>query len=149
MSANLLRASRNNFIYGHRYDSTMNSSKLADTVSKASKASQGLLSKIFAMKNPIVYNAMVVKELAKEVYVREGMAFPSSAQWAQAKEAMSKALNFNYLKKLSIQDVTKTALYSVEVSGFFIIGEVIEPSTKLKVAALQVFPEYKHCHSVK
>ncbi|KAL1924873.1 uncharacterized protein VTP21DRAFT_4527 [Calcarisporiella thermophila] len=123
MSANFLRASR--VLVARRYASTINTAKVSETVTKATKAGQGIVKKLIDLERPIINNALVVKELAKEVYIREGMAFPSSAQWNQAKEQATKALDINYLKSLSVTDAAKAAIYSVEVAGIFFIGEVI------------------------
>ncbi|CAO3621400.1 unnamed protein product [Cunninghamella echinulata] len=37
---------------------------------------------------PIVYNAKVAGEIAKQVYTKEGMNFPSGAQFAEAQNVV-------------------------------------------------------------
>jgi F-type H+-transporting ATPase subunit g len=78
-----------------------------------------------ALQKPIVYNAKVAGEIAKQVYVKEGMAFPNGAQFAQAQQSVQSALKIKNLKSLTFSDVAKGSVLFAEVYTFFLIGEIV------------------------
>ncbi|CAG8510031.1 5020_t:CDS:2, partial [Acaulospora colombiana] len=91
---------------------------------KASNAAKGTLSKIAGFQKPIVYNARVLKEIAKEVYVKENLRPPSAAQISEVWEGL-KSIRPSDINKLSSDDIKTIGVRSLECLGFFIIGEVI------------------------
>nr|CAG8604282.1 2690_t:CDS:10 [Entrophospora candida] len=72
----------------------------------------------------IIYNALVTKELAKEVYIREGLQPPTGAQisetWNNLKSTRPKDFT-----NLSPTDLVKVGIRALEVFGIFAIGEGI------------------------
>lgn len=86
---------------------------------------QAYLSKAMALQKPIVYNTKVAIEVAKQVYVKEGMAFPTGAQFTQAQQSLQNTLKISNLKNLSFQDVAKGSVVLAEIYTFFLIGEIV------------------------
>jgi len=80
---------------------------------------------LIALRKPIFYNAAVVKELVKEVWKKEDLSPPSLAQIEEARTYVQKTLHWKYIKSLSLYDYARIGIRSVEVAGFFFIGEVI------------------------
>lgn len=78
---------------------------------------------------PILYNAKVAGQIAKQVYIREGMAPPSGSQFEAAKESVLKfskaARSPSTWKNLSKEQYLKAGLVTAEVYTFFMIGEII------------------------
>ncbi|KAI8879404.1 hypothetical protein K501DRAFT_226753 [Backusella circina FSU 941] len=93
--------------------------------SKFIGCAQVYLNKAIALQKPIVYNTKVAIEVAKQVYVKEGMSFPSGAQFAQAQQTLRQSLKINNLKNLGCADFAKAGVVLAEVYTFFLIGEII------------------------
>ncbi|KAG0045836.1 hypothetical protein BGZ83_008940 [Gryganskiella cystojenkinii] len=81
------------------------------------------------LTGPILYNAKVAGQIAKQVYIREGMAPPSSAQFETAKDATLKFLqsarSANTWKNISKDQYLKAGLVAAEAYTFFLFGEII------------------------
>ncbi|CAO3657266.1 unnamed protein product [Mucor hiemalis] len=73
---------------------------------------QAYLSKLMALQKPVVYNTKVAIEVAKQVYVKEGMAFPTGAQFTQAQQTLQNSLKISNLKNLSFQMLPRVLLFS-------------------------------------
>ncbi|KAL0089169.1 ATP synthase subunit G ATP20 [Phycomyces blakesleeanus] len=86
---------------------------------------QCAVSKLMAIQKPVVYNAKVAAEVAKQVYTKEGMAFPNGQQWAEAQSALKKNLNTAAFKSVTVGDVVKGGVVAAELYTFFLIGEII------------------------
>ncbi|KAI8388801.1 mitochondrial ATP synthase g subunit-domain-containing protein [Radiomyces spectabilis] len=95
------------------------------SASKFIGALQSTLSKVTALQRPIVYNAKVAGEIAKQVYVKEGMAFPSGEQFTQARQIIQKNMNVAALKNLTWRDIAQGGVVAAEIYTFFLIGEII------------------------
>ncbi|KAG9321466.1 hypothetical protein KVV02_003593 [Mortierella alpina] len=97
-----------------------------NTVTKAISTSASTASKL---SGPILYNAKVAGQIAKQVYVREGMAPPSGAQIETAKDAALKFLwdarSFNTWKNISKDQYLTAGLVAAEAYAFFMVGEII------------------------
>lgn len=78
-----------------------------------------------ALQKPVVYNAKVVGELAKQVYTKEGMHFPSGEQFAQAQQTIKQNLNASAWKNLTVSDAIKGGVVAAELYVFFMFGEII------------------------
>lgn len=72
-------------------------------------------------RHPIIYGTRVVKELAKEVYIREGLRPPNGSQISEALEK----LKYARFENLSMHDYKIIGVRSLECLGFFAIGEMI------------------------
>jgi F-type H+-transporting ATPase subunit g len=83
----------------------------------------------FIVTGPIIYNAKVAGQIAKQVYIREGMAPPSGAQFESAKEATFKfvksARSANTWKNISKDQYLKAGLVAAEAYAFFLVGEIV------------------------
>lgn len=80
---------------------------------------------LLALQKPIIYNTKVAVEVAKQVYVKEGMAFPTGAQFSQAQQQLQNTLKISNLKNLSFGDVAKGGVVLAEIYTFFLIGEIV------------------------
>lgn len=80
---------------------------------------------MLALQKPIVYNTKVAVEVAKQVYTKEGMAFPTSAQLSQAQRSLQESLKLKTLKNLTFSDVAKGSVVLAEIYTFFLIGEIV------------------------
>jgi F-type H+-transporting ATPase subunit g len=78
-----------------------------------------------ALQKPVVYNAKVTAEIAKQVYTKEGMAFPTGAQFSQAQQTLQETLKIKNLKSLKFSDVAKGGVIFAEIYTFFLIGEIV------------------------
>jgi hypothetical protein len=90
-----------------------------------------LLNYIFLLKKknkgfqePIVYNVKVFNEIAKEVYTKESLGPPNKAQISEAWENL-KSIRWKNIGDLSPNDYAKLGIRSIEVAGFFALGEII------------------------
>ncbi|RUS22782.1 hypothetical protein BC937DRAFT_86989 [Endogone sp. FLAS-F59071] len=79
---------------------------------------------LLALQRPIVYNAKVAAEIAKQVYVKEGMAFPTGKQLAETRNAIE-SINLDGFKKLKLGDFAKGSVIAAEAFAFFLVGEMI------------------------
>ncbi|KAI8337095.1 mitochondrial ATP synthase g subunit-domain-containing protein [Chlamydoabsidia padenii] len=86
---------------------------------------QNFVNKAIALQKPIVYDAKVVGEIAKQVYTKEGMSFPSGAQFTEAQTFVKKNLNVNSIKSLTWNNVAKGGVVLAEIYTFFLIGEIV------------------------
>ncbi|KAG0250302.1 hypothetical protein BG011_008494 [Mortierella polycephala] len=81
------------------------------------------------LSGPILYNAKIAGQIAKQVYIREGMAPPSGAQIESAKQATIKfvksAGSANTWKNISKDQYLKAGLVAAEAYTFFLFGEII------------------------
>ncbi|KAF9103738.1 hypothetical protein BGX29_002986 [Mortierella sp. GBA35] len=88
------------------------------------------VSKIFStLRGPVLYNAKIVGQVARQVYIREGMAPPSGAQFETARGA---ALQFiwdarksKYWSKISKTQYLNAGLVAAEAYVFFMVGEIV------------------------
>ncbi|KAF9992003.1 ATP synthase subunit G atp20 [Entomortierella chlamydospora] len=98
-------------------------------MNNATKALSTATSTAVKLSGPIVYNAKVAGQIAKQVYIREGMAPPSGAQIEAAKDATLKfiksARSANTWKNISKDQYLKAGLVAAEAYTFFLIGEII------------------------
>ncbi|ORX63092.1 hypothetical protein DM01DRAFT_1331176 [Hesseltinella vesiculosa] len=92
---------------------------------KIVSSAQSFLGKLVAIQKPIVYNAKVAGEIAKQVYVKEGMSFPTGAQVTEAQNVIKKNLNVEALKKVTWNDVVKGSAVAAQFYTFFLVGEII------------------------
>ncbi|KAI8098801.1 mitochondrial ATP synthase g subunit-domain-containing protein [Halteromyces radiatus] len=86
---------------------------------------RNLVNKTIALQKPIVYDAKVVGEIAKQVYTKEGMSFPTGVQFNEAQTFVKNNLNVNTLKSLTWTNVAKGGVVLAEIYTFFLIGEVV------------------------
>ncbi|KAF7730975.1 hypothetical protein EC973_001021 [Apophysomyces ossiformis] len=87
---------------------------------------QGTFSKLIAFQKPLVYKAKVAGEIAKQVYVKEGMAFPTAEQFAQAQQSIKQNASLSALKlNFSWRCVAQGGVVAAELYTFFLIGEII------------------------
>ncbi|KAG0197612.1 hypothetical protein BGX28_008878 [Mortierella sp. GBA30] len=97
-----------------------------NAATKAISTSAATASKL---SGPILYNAKVAGQIAKQVYVREGMAPPSAAQIETAKDRALKfiwdARSINTWKNISKDQYMKAGLVAVEAYAFFMVGEIV------------------------
>ncbi|CAJ0862686.1 3824_t:CDS:10 [Entrophospora sp. SA101] len=103
------------FSQTHHYFSTT-----AQVYNKTGEVAKSSLSKIKGIGKSIIYNALVTKELAKEVYIREGLQPPTGAQisetWNNLKSTRPKDFT-----NLSPTDLVKVGIRTLEVFGIFAI----------------------------
>ncbi|KAI7905693.1 mitochondrial ATP synthase g subunit-domain-containing protein [Cokeromyces recurvatus] len=93
--------------------------------SKYISCAQNYLNKLIALQKPIVYNTKVAVEVAKQVYKKEGMAFPTGAQFSEAQQTLQNNLKISNLKNLTSADVVKGGVVLAEIYTFFLIGEIV------------------------
>ncbi|KAI9303159.1 mitochondrial ATP synthase g subunit-domain-containing protein [Cunninghamella echinulata] len=86
---------------------------------------QSCVNKVIAFQKPIVYNAKVAGEIAKQVYTKEGMSFPTGTQFAEAQNVVKNNLNIQAVKKWTWSDVAKGGVVAAELYTFFLIGEIV------------------------
>ncbi|KAF9210247.1 ATP synthase subunit G atp20 [Podila verticillata] len=81
------------------------------------------------LSGPVLYNAKVAGQIAKQVYIREGMAPPSAAQFESAKQATLKfakdARSANTWKNISKEQYIQAGLVAAEAYAFFLVGEIV------------------------
>ncbi|ORX82902.1 hypothetical protein K493DRAFT_292186 [Basidiobolus meristosporus CBS 931.73] len=132
----MFRVSKALYSVGVRHASTLNTAAATEKLGVAAKAAQEVAAKGFKslqstssrfinMTGPVGYNLQVAKEIAKQVYVKEGLAPPTSAQLHQAKEQFQRSLDWTIIREMSLKEVAQKAVVGVEIAGFFFIGEVI------------------------
>ncbi|GAA6037214.1 hypothetical protein JCM8097_008624 [Rhodosporidiobolus ruineniae] len=98
--------------------------KASQALSSVSQTAGNLLG---AYKEPVLYNAAVAKELAKQVYVAEKLAPPSFAQVSYTfRQFAQQAPHLSFWQKLyESGEYKRWLLYAVEAYGIFTIGEMI------------------------
>lgn len=96
-----------------------------------------------ALQKPIFYNTKVAAEVVKQVYVKEGMAFPTGAQFTQAQQTLQNSLKLNNLKNLTFTDVAKGGVVLAEIYTFFLIGEIVG---RRNLIGYNVKSEEAHAH---
>ncbi|KAI9145501.1 mitochondrial ATP synthase g subunit-domain-containing protein [Paraphysoderma sedebokerense] len=77
---------------------------------------------------PWLHRLRVIREIAKEVYVREQLHPPTSGQIQEARkvgESLVKSVQKREFKNWNKDDVAKGAALAVEVAGFFTVGEIV------------------------
>ncbi|KAF9897281.1 ATP synthase subunit G atp20 [Lobosporangium transversale] len=98
-------------------------------MNNVTKALSSVTSTATKLSGPLVYNAKVAGQIAKQVYIREGMAPPTGAQIEAAKQATLKfvqsARSTNTWKNISKDQYLKAGLVAAEAYTFFLIGEII------------------------
>ncbi|ORY82606.1 mitochondrial ATP synthase g subunit-domain-containing protein [Protomyces lactucae-debilis] len=102
---------------------------LSSAGARVSGATRGLM----GLQEPVVYYAKVVGQLAKQVYLKEGMAPPSMAQFEQvAKNIVSNGTSpkglsslVGQLRGLKTGEMIKLGADGLVIYGFFCIGEMI------------------------
>ncbi|KAL0145364.1 ATP synthase subunit G ATP20 [Mucor lusitanicus] len=93
--------------------------------SKFIGCAQAYLNKFVALQKPIIYNTKVAVEVAKQVYTKEGMAFPTGAQFSEAQQTLQNTLKIKNLKNLTFSEVAKGGVVLAEIYTFFLIGEIV------------------------
>ncbi|KAI8643922.1 mitochondrial ATP synthase g subunit-domain-containing protein [Parasitella parasitica] len=93
--------------------------------SKFIGCAQVYLNKFIALQKPLIHNTKVAVEVAKQVYTKEGMAFPTGAQFTQAQQSLQNTLKISNLKNLTFSDVAKGGVILAEIYTFFLIGEIV------------------------
>ncbi|KAG1470163.1 hypothetical protein G6F56_002842 [Rhizopus delemar] len=93
--------------------------------SKFVGCAQVYLNKLIAFQKPVVYNTKVAVEVAKQVYKKEGMNFPSGAQLTEAQQSLQNALKIKNLKNLTFSDAAKAGVVFAELYTFFLLGEIV------------------------
>ncbi|KAI9281926.1 mitochondrial ATP synthase g subunit-domain-containing protein [Sporodiniella umbellata] len=93
--------------------------------SKFVGCAQTYLNKLIALQKPVVYNTKVAVEIAKQVYKKEGMAFPTGAHFTEAQQSFQNALKIKNLKNLTFSDAAKGGIIFAEIYTFFLIGEIV------------------------
>ncbi|CAG8478682.1 11055_t:CDS:2 [Ambispora leptoticha] len=109
----------------------VSTAQVTEQATATAKRAQSSIEKISALQKPIVDNALVAKEIFKEVWTKEGLAPPNMTQLDEARNFFAK--HFDELRTLkskkfqshSSRDYAAFAIRSVEVAGFFFIGEII------------------------
>ncbi|GAA5836244.1 hypothetical protein JCM9279_002239 [Rhodotorula babjevae] len=103
----------------------------AQAQQSASNAIQGVSNRVSGLlgvyREPVVYNAQVAKELAKQVYVAEKMSPPSFAQVSYTfRQFAQNAPHMSFWSEMySSGAYKKVLLYAVEAYGIFKIGEMV------------------------
>ncbi|RUP50160.1 mitochondrial ATP synthase g subunit-domain-containing protein [Jimgerdemannia flammicorona] len=92
--------------------------------SRFTSALSGFVNSLAAIQRPVVYNAKVAAEIAKQVYVKEGLAFPTAKQFAETRHAVEN-VNIKSFKSLQLKDLAKGSVVAAEALTFFLIGEVV------------------------
>ncbi|RGB34792.1 mitochondrial ATP synthase g subunit-domain-containing protein [Rhizophagus diaphanus] len=121
-TSNLLKSTfskRSNVILRHSYGQC-----IRNMSTQQAKSSKGVLSKITGLQEPIVYNVKVFNEIAKEVYTKENLGPPNKAQISEAWENL-KSIRWKNVGDLSPNDYLKFGIRSIELAGFFALGEII------------------------
>ncbi|CAB4395136.1 hypothetical protein RhiirA5_311054 [Rhizophagus irregularis] len=121
-TSNLLKPTflkRSNVILRHSYGQC-----IRNMSTQQAKSSKGVLSKITGLQEPIVYNVKVFNEIAKEVYTKENLGPPNKAQISEAWENL-KSIRWKNFSDLGPNDFLKFGIRSIEVAGFFALGEII------------------------
>ncbi|KAI8062276.1 mitochondrial ATP synthase g subunit-domain-containing protein [Gongronella butleri] len=95
------------------------------SANKALSAVQSYASKLIALQKPIVYKAKVAGEIAKQVYVKEGMSFPTGAQVTEAQNVIKKNLNVQAVKNWTWTDLAKGGAVAAQFYTFFLVGEIV------------------------
>ncbi|KAG0371949.1 hypothetical protein BGX24_000947 [Mortierella sp. AD032] len=82
-----------------------------------------------ALRGPVLYNVKVAGQVAKQVYIREGMAPPSGAQFQTARDAALKfiwdARQAKTWRTISKTQYLNAGLVAAEAYVFFMVGEII------------------------
>jgi F-type H+-transporting ATPase subunit g len=102
---------------------------LSSAGARVSGATRGLL----GFQEPVVYYAKVVGQLAKQVYLKEGMAPPSVAQFEQVAKSIvqngtsPKGLSqlVGQLRGLKTGELIKLGADGLVIYGFFCVGEMV------------------------
>ncbi|KAF9351447.1 hypothetical protein BGX34_000557 [Mortierella sp. NVP85] len=98
-------------------------------MSNATKALSSVTATATKLSGPIIYNAKVAGNIAKQVYIREGMAPPSGAQIEAAKESVLKfskaARSASTWKNISKEQFLGAGLVAAEAYAFFMVGEIV------------------------
>jgi F-type H+-transporting ATPase subunit g len=87
-----------------------------------------LISNLTAYREPVMYNLAVTREVLKQVYVREGLAPPTSfSTVTEAYSALwSRAKNPQYWNEIwRTGEWAKVAIYGLEAYFIFNIGEMV------------------------
>ncbi|KAF9162145.1 hypothetical protein DFQ27_004051 [Actinomortierella ambigua] len=113
-------------MFTKRFASTVSAAKAQELATKSVAQATSGFSKI---SGPIIYNAKVAGQVAKQVYIKEGMAPPSGAQIEAAKESALKfakdARSANTWKNISKEQYLKAGLVAAEAYAFFLVGEIV------------------------
>ncbi|KTW25586.1 hypothetical protein T552_03447 [Pneumocystis carinii B80] len=71
------------------------------------------------------YNVQVAKELIKQVWIQERLRPPSVAEIKYTYREIPKYTNISYFYSLSQKEWIQLGIFSLQVYGFFKIGEII------------------------
>ncbi|CAG8463458.1 88_t:CDS:2 [Diversispora eburnea] len=112
-SLNFIRTAANFTVKPNNKNVTLFHLRNLTTAQQASNASKRLIN--------ILSRLAVIKEITKEVYVKEGLRPPSGSQISAAWEKLKNTKWQN----LSLHDYKIIGVRSLECLGFFAIGEII------------------------
>jgi len=121
----IARAARKAFTSPVRFASTVNVEQAAAIQKKATQVAQGYVDKVTAYSKPVIYQAKVAAELAKQVYQKEGLAFPSPSQAENALATIRQNATVENIKQLDLYSIARIGLYGLEAYFIFVIGEII------------------------
>jgi len=121
----IARATRKVFTAGVRFASTVTVDEVAAIQKKATLAAQGYVGKLTALSKPVIYQAKVAAELAKQVYHKEGLALPSPIQLENAVATIRQNANVQNIKQLDLNSIARIGIYGLEAYFIFTIGEII------------------------
>ncbi|EMR10574.1 hypothetical protein PNEG_01279 [Pneumocystis murina B123] len=71
------------------------------------------------------YNAQVARELIKQVWIQERLKPPSVAEIKYTYRKIPQYTNISYFYSLSQKEWIRLGIFSLQVYGFFKIGEII------------------------
>lgn len=71
------------------------------------------------------YNVRVARELIKQVWVQERLRPPSFAEIEQTYRIIPQYMNLSYFYSLSQKQWIQLGIYSLQVYGFFKVGEIL------------------------
>ncbi|KAF9445449.1 hypothetical protein P691DRAFT_777557 [Macrolepiota fuliginosa MF-IS2] len=125
-----------------RFNSTSTEKKAQDTLGNAQKtagkawdslvqflgpAGQKIGNLLGGYKEPLVYNFSVAREVAKRIYVGEGLQPPSLSQFSEAyRQLWSNATQVAYWRGLvQSGQVAQVGIYGLQAYGIYKIGEIL------------------------
>ncbi|KAG9300685.1 hypothetical protein G9A89_023483 [Geosiphon pyriformis] len=129
-------------ILNNSFYRSVNTTQITEKAGAVGKNAQNFVSKtvnkILTLQEPIIYNFKVVKETAKEVWVKEDLSPPNKKEFDIAWSNIVKQYNWlrnelpnldsETLKRLFLKEPRQYAIYAVrsfEVFSLFVVGEII------------------------
>ncbi|BFZ54934.1 hypothetical protein PYCC9005_001971 [Savitreella phatthalungensis] len=103
--------------------------KASSALSGAASTASNQLGRLGGLQEPIVYWSKVVGQLAKQVYMKEGMSPPSGSQVEQVyKQLFNAAKSGNFVEQarnVKTSSLLKLAADGIVIYGFYTVGEMI------------------------